>query len=118
MVQNDGFATMCHICGGPLATFYPYVRDPQTGEAFRIERCERCGLGQTLPQPLNLADYYGVHYHGGRHGVTDRMCMARRIRFVSRIAAPGRLLDFGCGDGGFLARARTAGFDVVGVETN
>jgi SAM-dependent methyltransferase len=40
--------------------------------------------------------------------------------FLSDPKAPksGRLLDIGCGVGNFLAAARDAGFDVVGIEMN
>jgi SAM-dependent methyltransferase len=116
MSQNAPTAPVCDICGGPLSAYYPTVQDPQTGEIFRIERCPSCDLGQTLPQPADMGPYYGRQYHGGRHGVTDRLCMARRLGFVSEVAGPGRLLDFGCGDGGFIAAATAAAWDTAGVE--
>lgn len=106
----------CDICGRLLRPLYASVRDPQTGETFRIEQCDACELGHTLPQPADLGPYYGVHYYGGRHGLTERMCMARRIGFVRRVARSGRLLDFGCGDGGFLAAAGAVGWNATGVE--
>ena len=114
----DDLATpaSCDICGGPLTPLYAAVRDPQTGETFDIDQCEACTLGRTRPQPADLAPYHGMQYYGGRHGVTERMCMARRLRFVRQVASAGRLLDFGCGDGGFLAAARAVGWGTTGVE--
>ena len=116
MTDNEATTFNCEICGGPLTGFYPVVEDPQTNKKFRIDRCSSCDLCQTLPQPEDIGPYYGAQYHGGRHGVTDRLCTNRRLRFLAEIAVPGRLLDFGCGDGGFLAAAKAAGWGVEGVE--
>lgn len=38
------------------------------------------------------------------------------MRHLPKIAAGKRLLDLGCGNGSFLLRARSAGWDVVGVD--
>ena len=106
----------CEICAETLEAMFPKVRDPQTGEVFSISRCLKCGLGHTYPQPGDLSPYYGPKYHGGRHGMTERLCVGRRLRFVSAVAQPGLLLDFGCGDGGFLEAASRLGWSVAGVE--
>jgi SAM-dependent methyltransferase len=111
----------CNACGGPLKEHFRRVVDPQTGDIFEIAVCERCGLGHTLPQPADLARYYGPAYHGSRHGITERYCMHRRVEFVRKAAGPGhdrKLLDIGCGDGTFLLDARRAGWDVSGTEMN
>jgi SAM-dependent methyltransferase len=42
--------------------------------------------------------------------------MRRRVGFLRTVAQPGRLLDFGCGDGGFLVAAGRHEWDGVGVE--
>jgi SAM-dependent methyltransferase len=113
MTRDDGH---CDICGGALETAIVAARDPQTGDRFSVLRCTRCGLGHTRPQPTDLGAYYGPAYHGGRHGVSERFCMSRRLRFVKAVGPSRRLLDFGCGDGGFLEAAGAAGLDAVGVE--
>jgi SAM-dependent methyltransferase len=99
----------------------PKVIDPQTREAFAILRCQSCGLGHTAPQPADLAKYYGVSYHGSRHGFTANYADRRRMRWLGEVFAfkPGaRLADVGCGDGTFLKLARSRGFSVSGTELN
>jgi SAM-dependent methyltransferase len=113
MTQDD---RRCDICGGSLETAIVEARDAQTGDRFSVLRCVDCGLGHTQPLPARLDPYYGPAYHGGRHGVSERFCMSRRLRFVRSVGSARRLLDFGCGDGGFLEAASAAGLEAVGVE--
>src|SRR6185436_9579188 len=89
-----------------------------TREVFAIRSCPGCGLGHTTPQPDDIAEYYGADYYGQRHGVTYRWCLWRRLGILARASkrGTGRLLDVGCGDGGFLDVARARGWEVVGTE--
>jgi SAM-dependent methyltransferase len=63
-----------------------------------------------------MRSYYGETYHGGRHGMSEKFCMSRRLRFVQAMGPSRRLLDFGCGDGGFLEAASASGYYAFGVE--
>lgn len=110
----------CEGCGGTLKERWRRVVDPQTEEVFSIAFCLDCGLGHTLPKPQNLARFYGPTYHGQRHGLTERYCLARRKRFLRAVmpTTRGKLLDVGCGDGSFLQACKQQGFEVSGVEYN
>ncbi|HXF04312.1 MAG TPA: class I SAM-dependent methyltransferase [Blastocatellia bacterium] len=45
-----------------------------------------------------------------------RALFAHRLRWLQRFVPSGRLLEVGCAEGEFLVLARSAGFDVVGIE--
>lgn len=108
----------CRICDGALVSFLCDVADSLTGERFSIDRCSRCGVGQTLPWPDDLERYY-ASYHGNRHGLAAAYCVGRRMRLLHDAARAGggkRLLDIGCGDGSFLAAAKKAGWHASGTE--
>lgn len=107
----------CAVCAVPLDPYLPAARDPQTGDAFDVLRCPRCGSGAIAPIPDDLSRFYGAAYYGKRHGFTVRYRCWRRMRLLRRhVTKPGRLLDVGCGDGDFLVTAARAGWRAVGVE--
>jgi SAM-dependent methyltransferase len=97
------------------------VKDPQSGDAFDVFRCERCHVGITVPAPEDLEPYYGERYYGGRHWITRRYCAWRRMRVIKQTTQgmrPSTMVDIGCGDGSFLLEAREAGWTVLGTEVN
>lgn len=106
----------CHLCGRP---------DLETVEAaaapYRVVRCPACDLRFVTPQPAagELERAYGEAYYTPWRGPEARRRRAlwrRRLRIVRGAGGRGPLLDVGCGDGGFLAVAREAGFEVQGTE--
>ena len=111
--------TACPRCSVEPVGRLAGVVAAETGATYGIEACPRCGLGRTRPVPADLGPYYDSAYYGNRHGLTARFCRRRRLRFLRRWAGPGAgraLLDYGCGDGDFLAAARGDGWLGVGVE--
>lgn len=115
----------CPVCGHPEVR--AYCRVPSLFEADRYlcyERCNRCDVvfqNPRLPAAererryrekpretggLELDDKSQVHYAQ----------MLKRIVSLVPSAKGERLLDFGCGTGGFLVEARAAGFDGMGLE--
>jgi 2-polyprenyl-3-methyl-5-hydroxy-6-metoxy-1,4-benzoquinol methylase len=99
-----------------------------TGERFppHHRRCASCGLAFSPERSaVALRELYGDGYYeayGGTPASYDAEPARRayeaklRTALVRRHVAGGSLLEIGCADGGFLAAARSAGFDVLGVE--
>lgn len=90
------------------------------GQVFRYWRCRACS-GETihpLPSDMQLNEmyrqdrYHNVHYANAAEEVSPSMWW--RAQHI--IGRPGRLLDFGCGNGAFLREATQAGFDAIGIE--
>lgn len=108
----------CRLCGGgALCAFH---RD---GKGRRIELCCTCGVQFMNPQYTEayLADYYGRYQtahdedeaaHRWQHETNLDLLAAQGV------AAPGRLLDFGCGRGHLLRAARERGWSAVGYDVD
>ncbi len=110
----------CNLCQGDDTVFLVEQR------GFRIVRCRECGLVYVNPRPATeeLASLYGA-YHA-RDGA-DEAAWDRLMRPVfgqsadllcSLRAGVGRprLLDVGCGFGGFVDLMGTQGWDAEGVD--
>lgn len=94
------------------------------GRLPRLMSCLRCGLHWD-PDPITgdeLAEAYRTGFYSTDPPRGVRLIrLLRQVNGAIRLRAlsgqePGRLLDIGCGKGHFLAAARAAGWEVVGVD--
>ena len=63
-------------------------------------------------------DYLDLKYSTARAPLTDYPYLLARYLLENYYAAPGRLLDFGCGRGDALRAFRDLGFDAVGADVS
>ncbi len=113
--------TACYLCGGTVHRERPgSVRDAPD---LKVLECDACGLVFLSSFGHIRADHYE---DSGMHGdqplpVADWLREAegddeRRFRFLQARLPGKRLLDFGCGAGGFLLKARELAVEVAGIE--
>jgi SAM-dependent methyltransferase len=86
-----------------------------------VLRCVRCGLGLTQPQPTaaELARFYDSAYYEHHAMGADAAAgwPARAAEIMARVPTrPSRVLDWGAGQGHFVAALRRLGLDAEGVE--
>lgn len=123
----------CFYCGSQ--SFAVLVRATDfmvTGEEFSVVRCITCSFAFTNPRPDEsvIGQYYqsedyishndqakgnlSIIYRFVRKYMLRKKCLLLS-NYLSDKKDP-KLLDYGCGTGEFLARARRSGFKTFGVE--
>jgi SAM-dependent methyltransferase len=118
-------------------------RTPERRRLAFISGCEECGVlfVNPLPTARELERYYSEQgtwaarqsdrvktsepANAGPHeklkGVTPGprrpdLLMSALEPYAPQLASPGRVLDFGCGDGKFLNRLKARGWETYGIE--
>jgi SAM-dependent methyltransferase len=96
---------------------------------FSIYRCRHCGLERTTPRPTpdSIGVYYPADYGpyqpeaitgtGSKKVAKNwlRGILGLRSRTLPPVL-PGRMLEVGCSTGNYMEEARSAGWDVEGIE--
>lgn len=110
----------CNLCGRDDAEALAAQR------GFRIVRCRGCGLVYVNPRPpaeALPAFYATYHARGGKDETYWDKLMARVFREAAEVfhasrngRGPGRLLDVGCGFGGFVTLMRQQGWEAEGID--
>ncbi|MBI4387245.1 MAG: class I SAM-dependent methyltransferase [Elusimicrobia bacterium] len=110
---------LCPLCRSQTAKSFVRV-----WREYRLYDCPDCGGGFCDPF-RNPGESYYAHfedlYPNRAQTTTDPMSLEydECLRFLRRDKPRGkRLLDVGCGGGGFLNRARGEGFEVSGLDFN
>lgn len=110
----------CPLCDSsicPEKTARIYV-SPFNRQEYRLHTCANCKLGFWTPLKV-VSEFYESEgfsaytaYHQG-----ERPFPKWSLPFFEHIPiSNGKLLDVGCGDGAFLARARSFGFETFGID--
>ncbi len=120
----------CPLCRETMTEVRLEAADPvgTDGLVFSVVRCLSCDLHYTNPRPdeASIGRFYPENYKPHRAPktrpsvsrprfgwFTGRDCPERRGELG---VPPGRLLDFGCGGGSYLARMAARGWQVTGLD--
>jgi SAM-dependent methyltransferase len=108
----------CPACGGARdLDLVEERRDPIGGVLYRLYRCGTCGLVFSEPRdPMSQEWYEKAAPLRVQELRAAPKSDWRFRRFLDAGLAPGKLLDVGCGGGGFLALAAERGWKGVGVD--
>jgi len=121
----------CPICGSVALRALPAPGQwigrevfGDLGSQLGLSRCRRCGVPFVNPRPCDelLKTFYaGESYvchnaDSSSSGGAGADVLLDRIEQHLPMGAPHTLLDYGCGGGGFLARAAARGWIVQGFE--
>ena len=121
MNKNTDYFGACYLCGSiDIFLRKGEVRD---NPMLKIAECHECALVFLYPrQDINEEHYRSSGMHGAHlpsitewQKITASDDQRRFTQFTSLIGGK-KILDFGCGNGGFLLRAETHAAQVTGVE--
>jgi SAM-dependent methyltransferase len=104
-------AVGCPACGGLVESEAIEIPDHEYGleQLARYAECQACGtiFQNPMPDVSELTKFYPPDYHSMTHGgLLNSVRNEMRIRRLTKLAPDdGPILDFGCGDGAFLAQA-------------
>ena len=111
----------CFLCGGKNATLIH--KGVRGGDNINVLRCADCGHVRLSDVMEDVDSFY--RNSGMRDGVTASLEEIRRntqddderrFLFTEKMIRGKKVLDFGCGDGGYILRAQKSAREVAGVE--
>ncbi len=115
-LSNATYACPACLGPGPLHKVEEH-RDPIAGQKYVILECGGCGVVSSTPRIAVGPDWYEkASPIRGREGRAPAEADWRFAQFFRDRVPAGKLLDIGCGDGGFLRLAAAAGFSPSGFD--
>lgn len=110
----------CPLCGDRRSRIGWAGSTQYRGHSFTFRQCLGCGsqFCDPMPDAETLRLMYGSSYaeaFAGEPTDDDSKQPAQTLEWLARLGR-GTFVDFGCGDGSLLERARDLGWRAIGVE--
>ena len=125
--------TECPVCTKEEFKNFMVVPDKSVSqESFVIVTCENCGFKFTNPRPSieDIGRYYAsdayISHSNTNKGLTNKayqlvrsITLKQKVDLINKyVPTKGRILDYGCGTGYFVAACQKNGWEVEGYEPN
>jgi len=114
---------ICDICGGNGELIHYGVRDRDDVDVYKCENCDTKFLvsSKTLENDYEAGFMYSAGNKLSVLSIEERLKEfepddVRRYNMVCELCTNKKILDFGCGFGGFLTRIKNVAKEAVGVE--
>ena len=121
----NGASFTCLLCGAQEASlFLDNCRDYYMGKTgvFAYYNCARCRLTQLHPVPADMSPFYEAYQVHSRkswlHETMRGKLMSKGYYLPEEGGSKLKVLDYGCGDGWYLASMKERGHSVAGFEAN
>jgi len=123
----------CPLCKSALFLNDTQIEDYSVShEKFQLSKCSNCELKFTNPRPTqnDIGPYYDFPEYYSHENKISNLTQAiysyvRKYAVNSKVElfntlkpAKGNLLDYGCGTGELVAKAKSEGWNVEGIEPN
>jgi len=136
----------CPLCGSAEKQLLFKAKDILMGQPgeFAVEQCVKCNFRFTNPRPSfeNIFDYYTKDYHCYRDDrtstnkiieplPTQKMTVTDSIKYhfhggfwgsrgwvLPNLPKGAKILEIGCGGGGFIRECISHGWDTIGTDLN
>ena len=126
-MKRTDFSTSsaCNLCGssGPHRIVLRKDNDPRRSGAVTLYRCHACGgvSLSSIPESFDdeLYSYYEDHLKRPPSSLYPELTNSRYVALLERwkhIVTGRRLLDVGCGTGGFIKAAVENGWEARGID--
>jgi 2-polyprenyl-3-methyl-5-hydroxy-6-metoxy-1,4-benzoquinol methylase len=114
----------CALCGSEKHSMVLTAEDYRfhtTDEKFNLVKCRGCGLVYVNPRPTKeeMSKFYPRDYYGKQNRMAKvivKHLLYMKIRKIMSFRKKGRILDVGCGEGGFLLNFKERGWEAYGVD--
>ncbi|HTF05593.1 MAG TPA: class I SAM-dependent methyltransferase, partial [Bacteroidia bacterium] len=105
--------THCLVCGSPEYG----VLDTEYAHAYLV-KCTSCGFvfGSRIPSETELSNHYAQYPRDNSISPVTTRRYEELLEQFEPYRRTNRMLDIGCGDGHFLATAKSKGWEVFGTE--
>lgn len=128
LLLEDLLNRNCLFCGGSRtgSTFLPPDRFVPDGQPIQLVVCVDCGTFESVLDVENVkiegpdANYLPHQTPGGLRGWLATRSQLRKVSIIKPWVGGGKLVDIGCGSGGFMNAWRSVcpGERVVGIESS
>jgi 2-polyprenyl-3-methyl-5-hydroxy-6-metoxy-1,4-benzoquinol methylase len=111
----------CLFCNSSALTEASFPKPTSFNQkVFHYKHCDQCGLVfiDPLPSDEDFRAMYPIAYHDEFYFKGEGVDYSFLYNHIQSKLTGRKILDYGCGDGGFLKYMQAQGFSCTGVEYN